>query len=156
MKQKKVNTMETELCLQIASDASDIPTEEQMQQWLSAALAEKPGAVLTVRIVDEAESAALNEQFRGKIGPTNVLSFPADLPAEVDLPLLGDIVICAPLVHSEASAQNKPLQAHWAHLLVHGTLHLLGFDHLQDEEAKQMEALEVRLLDQLGFADPYA
>jgi probable rRNA maturation factor len=106
-------------------------------------------------VVDCAESAALNLRFRSREGPTNVLSFAADVPAEVDLPLLGDIVICAPLVVEEAAAQGKNLQAHWAHLVIHGALHLLGFDHDSKADARQMESREIALLASLGFSDPY-
>jgi probable rRNA maturation factor len=106
-------------------------------------------------LVDEPESRALNERYRGKDRPTNVLSFPAELPEELDIPLLGDIVICAPLVAEEASSQGKPVEAHWAHLVVHGVLHLLGHDHQLESEAREMEALEVELLASLGFPNPY-
>lgn len=147
--------MKVELCLQNASAVQDIPDENEIRLWLQAALQLLPEAVLTIRVVDEDESAALNQQYRQKAGATNVLSFPADLPEEVELPLLGDLVICAPLVQSEARAQGKPEKAHWAHLVIHGTLHLLGYDHLEEAEAEEMESLESGLLKQLGFADPY-
>ncbi len=97
----------------------------------------------------------LNGQFRNKPRPTNVLSFPSDIPAELELPLLGDIVICAPVVRSEAAEQDKTLQAHWAHMTVHGSLHLLGYDHIDDDEAELMEALETRVLAGLGLPCPY-
>jgi probable rRNA maturation factor len=145
-----------ELCLQNASGASDIPAEIEFEQWVETALRGMPAAILTIRIVDEAESAELNRQYRHKTGPTNVLSFPAEVPEAVDLPLLGDLVICAPLVASEAAEQGKPVMAHWAHLVIHGTLHLLGFDHIEAAEAEEMESLEVRLLRQLGLPNPYA
>lgn len=148
--------MSIELCLQNVSSVQDIPNQSEFEQWLHMALQDMSEAVLTIRIVDEDESADLNQQYRQKAGATNVLSFPADIPDEVELPLLGDLIICAPLVQSEASVQNKPVTAHWAHLVVHGTLHLLGYDHIEDAEAEAMETLETRLLQQLGFADPYA
>jgi len=148
--------MSLELCLQNASTAQDIPDQSQIEMWLQPVLRSLPQAILTIRIVDAAESALLNQQYRQKTGATNVLSFPADLPEEVNLPLLGDLVICAPLVESEAASQNKPLEAHWAHLIIHGTLHLLGYDHLQEADAAEMESLETELLKQLGCADPYA
>jgi len=148
--------MSLELCLQNASKAQDIPGQSQIEEWLLPVLRSLPQVILTIRIVDAAESALLNQEYRQKTGATNVLSFPADLPEEVDLPLLGDLVICAPLVESEATAQNKPLEAHWAHLIIHGTLHLLGYDHLLEADAEEMESLETELLKQLGFADPYA
>jgi len=108
-----------------------------------------------VRIVDEAEITALNRQYRGKDGATNVLSFPFEAMAGVETGQLGDVVICAPVVAAEAVTQGKSLQAHWAHIVMHGVLHLLGYDHHRDAEAQEMEALETRLLASLGFPDPY-
>lgn len=148
--------MSIELCLQNASAVQDVPHKGEFEHWLQLVLQDLPEAILTIRLVDEAESAALNQQYRKKNGATNVLSFPADLPEEVGLPLLGDLVICVPLVQSEAAAQQKPLAAHWAHLVIHGTLHLLGYDHLEEAEALQMESLETELLGRLDIADPYA
>ncbi|EED31350.1 putative metalloprotease H16_A0526 [gamma proteobacterium NOR5-3] len=108
-----------------------------------------------LRIVDAKEMQQLNAQYRGKDRPTNVLSFPADLPADVTLDLLGDIVICAPVVQEEAATQGKPLAAHWDHMLIHGVLHLLGFDHESDAEATHMELLETQALATLGWPCPY-
>ena len=108
-----------------------------------------------LRIVDAKEMQQLNAQYRDKNRPTNVLSFPAELPAEVTLDLLGDIVICAPVVQEEAAAQGKPLAAHWDHMLIHGVLHLLGFDHESDAEATHMELLETQALATLGWPCPY-
>ena len=124
-------------------------------------------ATLGIRIVDEDESAELNHTYRDKPGPTNVLSFPFDMPdlpaalaatenEEIPTKLLGDLVICAPVVAREAAEQGKPLPAHWAHMVVHGVLHLLGYDHLDKAEAAEMEGLEQRLLAELGVGDPYA
>lgn len=144
-----------ELCLQNASSADDVPDEDELVRWVEAAAADLPAAILTIRVVDAAESAALNQQYRHKAGPTNVLSFPAELPDEVELPLLGDLVICAPLVTREALDQGKPVKSHWAHLVIHGTLHLRGYDHLEAAEAEAMERLEVRLLQQFGISNPY-
>ena len=110
---------------------------------------------MTVRIVDEAESHDLNLTYRGKDRPTNVLSFPFECPDEVELPLLGDLVICRQVVEREAIEQEKPLMAHWAHMIVHGSLHLLGYDHIEDDEAEEMESLETEIMQGLGFADPY-
>lgn len=110
---------------------------------------------LTIRIVDREESRELNRQYRGKDAPTNVLSFPADLPAEVDANLLGDILMCAPLVAEEAREQGKAEQAHWAHLTIHGVLHLLGHDHQEVVDAELMEGIEIALLESLGIANPY-
>ncbi|MFO7704154.1 MAG: rRNA maturation RNase YbeY [Halopseudomonas sp.] len=145
-----------ELDLQTACSAPDLPDEDSFRRWAGLALQGKPGHELTIRLVDEAESQSLNRQYRGKDYPTNVLSFPADLPPELNIPLLGDLVICAQVVAREADEQDKPLQAHWAHMVIHGCLHLLGLDHSDDTEAEQMEALERQLLAQLGIADPYA
>ena len=113
------------------------------------------GAELGVRIVDKDEMKVLNSRYRGKDCPTNVLAFSADLPPELGIALLGDIVVCAPLVREEALAQGKKERAHWAHLLVHGTLHLLGHDHQEPCEAAAMESLETRILAALGIPDPY-
>jgi len=148
--------MSIELCLQNASSIQNVPDLSEIELWLQMTLRDSPPAILTIRIVDEAESATLNQQYRRKSGATNVLSFPADLPKEVDLPLLGDLVICAPLVQKEAVAQEKPVLAHWAHLVIHGTLHLMGYDHIEAADAAQMESLETELLGRLGFSDPYA
>ena len=112
-------------------------------------------AEVTVRIVDEAESNELNLTYRGKDKPTNVLSFPFEAPPGLELPLLGDLVICRQVVEREAEEQGKPLMAHWAHMVVHGSLHLLGYDHIDDEEAEEMEQLERDIMQELGFADPY-
>jgi probable rRNA maturation factor len=117
-------------------------------------------AEISLRLVDETEMRALNHRYRGRDGATNVLSFPADLPPglpdDAELSLLGDIVICAPVVRREASEQNKSEAAHWDHMLVHGVLHLLGYDHVDDDEAECMEALERDTLAELGHSDPYA
>jgi probable rRNA maturation factor len=147
------------LDLQLATALSTVPSQPQFEQWLHAALREeccnKDEIELTIRIVDETEGQMLNRDYRGKDYPTNVLSFPADLPEEVDIPLLGDLVICAPVIAREANEQNKTLDAHWAHMVIHGTLHLLGYDHMTEEEAEVMEALETKILHKLGYADPY-
>jgi len=132
------------------------PTRAQARAWVSAALDQQPAAAeLALRVVDEEEARALNRQYRGKDYATNVLSFPAELPGVVDLPLLGDIVICAPVVRAEAAQQGKAVMAHWAHMVVHGTLHLLGHDHQDDEQAVEMEQRERDILSHLGFPDPY-
>lgn len=132
------------------------PDRHRIALWARAALAgRRRRCALTVRIVDEAESAALNRRWRGRRGATNVLSFPAGkLPAPGPR-LLGDIVICAPVVEREARRQGKSRAAHWAHMVVHGTLHLLGYDHQQSAEAEKMERLETRVLARLGVANPY-
>lgn len=143
--------------LQIATENMEgLPTEEQIEQWATAAVQPEGDEVeMTVRIVDEAESHELNLTYRGKDRPTNVLSFPFECPDEVELPLLGDLVICRQVVEREASEQEKPLMAHWAHMVVHGSLHLLGYDHIEDDEAEEMESLETQIMQGLGFDDPY-
>lgn len=146
-----------ELDLQRASDAP-APSEEQLRQWCALALRQRSAdSELTIRLVDEAEGRELNNTWRHKDYATNVLSFPADVPDELlDIPLLGDLVICIAVVEREAAEQGKALEAHWAHLVIHGCLHLLGYDHIDDDEAEEMEALERTLLAELGHPDPYA
>ena len=142
--------------VQYAVTADGIPAEESIRQWVEQALpAEYASAELTVRIVDEAEITALNRQYRGKDGPTNVLSFPYEAMAGVDSRLLGDVVICAPVITSEAVVQHKLLEAHWAHIVIHGVLHLLGYEHYKEDDADRMETTETGLLAGLGYANPY-
>ncbi|MGB4074231.1 rRNA maturation RNase YbeY [Pseudomonas sp.] len=147
-----------ELDLQVASEGAGLPTEVQLRAWCEIALRQRTAdSELTIRLVDEAEGRELNHTWRHKDYATNVLSFPADVPDELlDIPLLGDLVICVPVVEREAAEQAKALEAHWAHLVIHGCLHLLGYDHIEDEEAEEMEALERELLAELGHPDPYA
>ncbi|MFD2179396.1 rRNA maturation RNase YbeY [Veronia pacifica] len=146
------------LDLQVAtSDTDNLPTEKQLSQWFEQAI--KPfrqQAEVTVRIVDEFESQSLNRDYRGKDKPTNVLSFPFDAPPGIELDLLGDLIICRQVVEREAQEQNKEVYAHWAHMVVHGSLHLLGYDHIDDQEAEEMESLEMRVMEELGFPNPYA
>lgn len=132
------------------------PLRRQLVRWVRRALSgRRRDAALTVRLVDDAESAELNLRWRQRTGSTNVLSFPAgEMPQNME-DFLGDIVVCAPLVTREAAAQGKPAEAHWAHLIVHGTLHLLGFDHVKAREATLMEDAERRILSSLGYPDPY-
>jgi probable rRNA maturation factor len=137
----------------------EVPDVAMFERWARAAVAEaddRPRAELSVRVVDLDEGQALNARWRDRDGPTNVLSFPADLPAELGIPLLGDLVICAPVVVREAAEQGKTEADHWGHLVVHGVLHLCGHDHEIEAEAEVMEALERRILAGLGIADPYA
>jgi probable rRNA maturation factor len=147
-----------EICIDIdvACDARDVPAEEDLRRWISAALpAGERDFEVSLRIVSEEEIRLLNSTYRHKDYATNVLSFPADLPEELALPLLGDIVVCADVVAREAHEQGKSIAAHWAHMLVHGTLHLLGYDHMNDDEALEMEALETTIITGLGFDPPY-
>ncbi|MDH1008092.1 rRNA maturation RNase YbeY [Pseudomonas nicosulfuronedens] len=147
-----------ELDLQVASEATDLPSEADFRKWCELALRQRSNdSELTIRVVDEAEGRELNKTWRHKDYATNVLSFPADVPDELlDIPLLGDLVICAPVVTREAAEQGKSAEAHWAHLVIHGCLHLLGYDHIDDAEAEEMEGLERELLAELGHPDPYA
>lgn len=135
------------------------PSLEDIQRWILCALTQAnyqpASAEITVRIVDEAESRDLNNTYRSKNQPTNILSFPFEAPAQISCDLLGDLVICQPIVEKEALEQNKEPINHWAHLLIHGTLHLLGYDHAEDKEAQEMEGLEIKILSQLGVANPY-
>lgn len=146
------------LDIQIATESIHYPSEEQFQQWVDAALAgREEDAEITIRLVDEAESAELNWQYRHKLGPTNILSFPFEEPddLELELGLLGDLVICVPLITQEAMQQRKQILHHWAHITVHGVLHLLGYDHIDENDAEQMEALEIEILSKLNIANPY-
>jgi len=146
------------ITVQYAADKKLAPAKKLICLWAEQALASHSCTKeVTIRIVNIPEMTALNEGFRRKSGATNVLSFPADLPdaAKEIYPVLGDIVICADVVNSEAAEQGKPQQAHWAHMVIHGVLHLLGHDHVNDDEALQMETLEIKLLQDLGFSNPY-
>ncbi len=150
-------TTKVNVNVQIASRAHGLPSAAQLKVWAQAALSGMEGVPeLTVRVVDEAESAELNRTFRRVSGPTNVLSFPFEPPSPVQMSLLGDVVICAPVVEMEAQEQNKIVDAHWAHMVIHGTLHLMGYDHENDVDAARMESEERRILAGLGFSDPYA
>ncbi|ABM19815.1 rRNA maturation RNase YbeY [Marinobacter nauticus] len=141
--------------LQMAFDGTGVPSKTLFEAWAEAAWQGENPTEVTIRIVDNDESRELNHQYRGKDKPTNVLSFPFEAPAGITVPLAGDLVICAPVVEQEAREQNKDAVAHWAHMVVHGMLHLQGYDHIEVNEAEVMEALEIRLLAQLGFANPY-
>lgn len=138
-------------------DEQGLPSDDQLQAWFEHAIRDaKPQAEVTIRIVDEGESQSLNRDYRGKDKPTNVLSFPFEAPPGVGIDLLGDLVVCRQVVEQEAQQQGKTLMDHWAHMVVHGSLHLLGYDHIEDDEAEQMEALERKILATMGVSDPYA
>ena len=145
--------IDIDLDLQLASELTDLPSLEQLTLWSQHAIQiqgnqeDKQVKELTIRVVDEAESQELNGTYRGKEKPTNVLSFPFEAPEHVELSLLGDLVICAPVVEREASEQKKSLEAHWAHMVVHGVLHLQGYDHVNDTDAEVMEGLEIAILN---------
>lgn len=153
--------MEVFVDLQVATENSQqLPELHNIEHWVSTAIhgadvAPRDEAELTVRFVDSAESQQLNGDYRDKDKPTNVLSFPFQNPPGITLPLLGDLVICKQVVENEAIEQGKQLTAHWAHMLIHGTLHLLGYDHIIEQEALEMEALETKLMLELGFPAPY-
>lgn len=146
--------------VQLPLNADDLPTPADIRQWIGRAVdaADRGRGEISVRVVDETEMTELNREFRDQPKSTNVLSFPAGevpgLPDNEPKPL-GDIVICAPVVRREAADQGKPIASHWAHMLVHGTLHLLGFDHLSDDEALEMETMERQILTSAGLSDPY-
>lgn len=137
------------LAIQIAADDGSLPTRVQLRQWARAALLYDCSA--TLRIVNKREARELNRQFRGRDYATNVLTF----VYQCDPIIEGDIALCAPVIAAEAAAQRKPVQAHWAHLVVHGMLHLQGYDHERPSEAELMETLETEIVTQLGYADPY-
>lgn len=147
--------------LQLESESTQPPSLDKLTLWAKIAH-QMPSeeTEITVRIVGIEESAELNHTYRGKTGPTNVLSFPFEAPPGIDIHLLGelplgDLVVCAPIVEKEADQQNKALEAHWAHMIIHGVLHLQGYDHIEDEEALVMEGLETKILEELGYPDPY-
>jgi probable rRNA maturation factor len=159
------------LDLQLATNSTDVPKQEDIQLWLDTLLLHQQMTEkeITVRIVDVAEIQQLNLQYRGKDKPTNVLSFPFEMP-ELDLPdaaqlgapldesmsdFIGDIVICTQVVSQESQQQNKLLSHHWAHMIIHGTLHLLGYDHIEEQEAEEMEGIEIAILQKLAIDDPY-
>lgn len=142
--------------IQAVFESAGQPDQQQIQLWVDTALDDyEQDTEIVVRIVDEQESAELNEQYRHKSGPTNILSFPVDLPEGIELDLLGDLVICAPVVEKEALEQDKLLAHHWAHIIVHGVLHLLGYDHIDDDEAELMENKEIAILNKLHINNPY-
>ncbi len=149
----------TELSVSEALDPeeSDIPDATLIRKWADHAClcGDEDEVIVSMQIVSGDEMRELNHTWRGKDKPTNVLSFPMELPGEVGLKILGDVVLCADVINAEARQQHKPLAAHWAHMIVHGMLHLQGYDHVDDSQAEVMEALEIRILNQLGFANPY-
>ena len=141
--------MSAEIVVQRATAARGVPAPAQLRRWARAALGRRGGEV-TLRVVGAAESRSLNARYRGKDKPTNVLSFPSEAPG-----MLGDLVLCAPVVAREAREQGKRPNSHWAHMVVHGVLHLLGFDHIRPADAKVMEGRDRAILARLSFPDPY-
>ncbi len=145
--------------LQLATDNIHIPIENKIIKWVKSIFQTidiKDNNNIIIRVVDIEEARALNLQFRQQDKATNVLSFPSELPDDIDEPYLGDIVICADIVEAEALAQNKSIEAHWAHMVTHGILHLVGHDHLEDAQASVMESMEIKIMSALGYPDPYA
>jgi len=146
--------------VQMASTCTSVPSEEQLSEWAVLAKEQRPDAQLVIRVVDNEESAMLNTTYRQKEGPTNVLSFPFEHPtglpddAIID-DILGDIVICAPVVEQEAIEQRKDIDKHWSHLVIHGCLHLQGYDHVDEAERIDMEKVEIKLLETIGVDNPY-
>ena len=142
--------------IQIESQSKQLPSTDQFQVWVDTVLthADEDSEVV-IRIVDEAEMIQFNQQYRQKEGTTNILSFPFDAPDEVESSLLGDLLVCAPVIEKEALLQNKKLAHHWSHMIIHGVLHLLGYDHINDDEAQEMEALEIKMLSTIDIANPY-
>lgn len=148
-----------DLVIENQQDTFLIPSDAVLKMWASEALETAGDVQVSLLVVGEQESQRLNNEYRGKDKPTNVLSFPMEMPEEVqdtlDVKLLGDLVVCADVVEKEAAEQNKTSDAHWAHMLIHGMLHLQGYDHIDDDDAEKMETREIQLLKQLGFENPY-
>ncbi len=155
MSHEAAETKRLTLDLQLATRAEEFPGEHQLQAWAQTAWLGEGETEVTLRVVDEEESRQLNREYRGRDKPTNVLSFPFEAPAGIPVSLLGDLVICANVLTREANEQHKDPLAHWAHMVIHGMLHLQGYDHQTAGEAQAMESLEVQLLSRLGFPDPY-
>jgi len=151
--------MTNTLDIQLACSDNNLPSHEDFQLWVDSALLaafnSESSHELTIRVVDEAEIQQLNSQYRHKDKTTNVLSFPFEVPEGVELNLLGDLIICSQVVAAEAKSQNKALFDHWAHMVIHGCLHLVGFDHISDTDAQEMESLEIAILTKLGIDNPY-
>jgi len=153
-------TVDVSISDELVSDAGelsddDVPEPELLQSWAKAAYLGDEPAVASLLVTTAEEVQSLNKQYRDKDKPTNVLSFPMQSPEEVDVSLLGDIVLCAPVIKQEAEQQSKVEASHWAHMVVHGMLHLQGYDHIDNTDAEQMEQLEIEIMARLGFGNPY-
>ncbi len=153
-------TVEVSLSDELAAEAieagdEDVPDLALLQQWAAAAYLDEGPAVASMMLATSKEMQQFNKQYRDKDAPTNVLSFPIETPAEIDFTLLGDIILCSEVIKNEAQQQSKSEASHWAHMVVHGMLHLQGYDHIDNDEAEEMEKLEIEILQRLGIANPY-
>ena len=150
--------MSVKLVIDVSADLPSVqyvPGDEQLQRWAQSACLSDDVMEASLRVVDSAESRQLNRDYRDSDKPTNVLSFPMQLPDEIEPRLLGDLAVCAEVVAHEARDQSKSEEAHWAHMIVHGMLHLQGYDHIEEPEAEEMESLEISILERLGYPNPY-
>lgn len=155
---RKTKTKEKRIKITIQTIASNtfIPSRYFLQRWVNKALIKQvTSKQVNIRLVSKKESAELNSIYRHKKGPTNILSFPFEPPPGISSAFLGDLVVCAALVNQQAKQQTKTRLAHWAHLIIHGCLHLIGYDHIHDHDANKMETLEIQLLKELGYENPY-
>ncbi len=148
-------SVEVSISENIPPGENDVPEPALLQDWATAAYLNSVPAIVSMLVTDIDEMQQLNKQYRDKDKPTNVLSFPMQSPVEAGVFLLGDIALCAPVIKQEASQQSKSEMSHWAHMVVHGMLHLQGYDHIKNDEAEEMERLEIKILNQLGFSNPY-
>ncbi|MEN9916756.1 MAG: endoribonuclease YbeY [Pseudomonadota bacterium] len=156
MRKTKTKEKRIKITLQIIASNTFIPSRYFLQRWVNKALAKQVTTnQVNIRLVSKKESAELNSHYRHKKGPTNILSFPFEPPPGISSAFLGDLVVCAALVNQQAKQQEKTRLAHWAHLIIHGCLHLIGYDHVHDKDANKMEALEIQLLKELGYENPY-
>ena len=148
-------SVEVSISENIPPGENDVPEPALLQDWATAAYLNSVPAIVSMLVTDIDEMQQLNKQYRDKDKPTNVLSFPMQSPVEAGVFLLGDIALCAPVIKQEARQQSKSEMSHWAHMVVHGMLHLQGYDHIKNDEAEEMEQLEIKILNQLGFSNPY-
>ncbi|WP_342228065.1 rRNA maturation RNase YbeY [Rickettsiella endosymbiont of Rhagonycha lignosa] len=156
MRKTKIKEKRIKITIQIIASNTFIPSRYFLQRWVNKALAKQIGPnEVNIRLVSKKESASLNKTYRHKKGPTNILSFPFEPPPEVSSNFLGDLVICAALVNQQAKQPAKNRLAHWAHLIIHGCLHLIGYDHIHDKDASKMETIEIQILKELGYENPY-
>lgn len=156
MRKTKIKEKRIKITIQALTSNTFIPSRYFLQRWVNKALSKQVGTnAVNIRLVSKKESAALNSTYRHKNDPTNILSFPFEPPPGVSSAFLGDLVICAPLVNQQAKQQAKTPLTHWAHLVIHGCLHLIGYDHVHDKDATKMETLEIQLLEDLGYENPY-